>query len=158
MTTIILYGLVGLLLIVSAFKSKEKTKKALKIALLSTKKLLPSIIPMMIFIGIILSVLKPETISLILGERSGFLGVVFGLIIGSIAFLPGFVAFPLGQNLLSHGGGYPQIAAFVSSLMSVGFVSLGMEIKYFGKKSAILRNLLAVLGSIVFAIIMWRFF
>lgn len=156
MTSYILYGVVIVLLIISAILDRSKTKKALKIGYNSLKKLIPSIVPMMIFIGIILAVLSPSTISLILGEQAGFLGVVLGLVIGSIAFMPSFVAFPLGANLLEHGAGYPQIATFISSLMSVGFISLGLEIKYFGKKSAILRNILGVIASVVFALIIWR--
>jgi uncharacterized membrane protein YraQ (UPF0718 family) len=93
---------------------------------------------------------------MILGEESGVLGVLIALVIGSITFMPSFVAFPLGANLLSHGAGYPQIAAFISSLMAVGFVSLGLEIQYFGKSSALLRNLFAIVASIVFTIIVWR--
>jgi len=156
MSTIALYGVVAILLIISAIKDKKKTKKAFMIGYKSFVKLLPAIIPMMIFIGIILAVFSPSTISLILGEKSGVFGVITGLVVGSIAFMPGFVAFPLGANLLTHGAGYPQIAAFVSSLMAVGLVSIGMEIKYFGKRTAILRNTLGLVASLVFAIIVWK--
>lgn len=123
---------------------------------MSLKKLLPVLIPMLLFIGIIMSAISPEFISLILGEKSGFWGVLLGLSIGSIAFLPAFVAFPLGANLLSHGAGYPQIAAFISSLMAVGISSLGVEIKYFGKRTAIYRNVLGLIASAIFALIIWR--
>ena len=105
MTSYILYGLVIVLLMISAILDMSKTKKAIKIGFNSFKKLMPAIVPMMIFIGIILAVLSPGTISLILGEQSGAFGVLLGLIIGSIAFMPSFVAFPLGANLLTHGAG-----------------------------------------------------
>lgn len=156
MTTIIIYSTVTLLVIISFIKSPQKTKKAFKIGFNAFKKLLPSIIPMMIGIGIVLSLLSPDTISAILGEKSGLLGVLIGLGIGSVAFMPSFVAFPLGANLLTHGAGYPQIAAFISSLMAVGFMSLGLEIQYFGKKVALIRNLTALTASIVFVIVIWR--
>jgi hypothetical protein len=42
--------------------------------------------------------------------------------------------------LMREGAGATQIAAFVSSLMMVGIVTLPMEMKYFGKRAAILRN------------------
>jgi uncharacterized membrane protein YraQ (UPF0718 family) len=134
----------------------KKTKKALKIGFNSFAKLMPSIVPLMIFIGITLAVVSPHTISLILGENSGILGVLLALTLGSVAFMPSFVAFPLGANLLTHGAGYPQIAAFISSLMAVGIISIGVEIKYFGKKSSILRNLSGVVASILFSLIVWR--
>lgn len=156
MTGYIIYITVGTLYGLSFLKDKQKTKKAIKIGFNSFKKLLPALIPMMIAIGIVLSVLSPETVSSILGEKSGALGVVLGLIIGSVTFMPSFVAFPLGANLLNHGAGYPQIAGFVSSLMAVGLVSLSLEIKYFGKKAAIFRNITAFIASIVFVLIIWR--
>lgn len=155
MASYIIYGLVLVSLIISAFADMGKTKEAVKIGYKTFKKLLPSLIPMMIFIGIILAVLGPRTISLVLGEQSGIFGVIVGLVIGAITFMPSFVAFPLGASLLTHGAGYPQIAAFISSLMGVGFASLGLEMQYFGKKSAILRNLLASVASIIFALIIW---
>lgn len=156
MTNYILYGIVLIFLIISAILDIQKTKKAIKIGFKSFSKLMPSLIPLMLFIGIILATLSPETISLILGEKSGIFGVILALVVGSFTFMPSFVAFPLGANLLSHGAGYPQIAAFISSLMAVGFMSIGLEIQYFGKKSAILRNISGVIASIIFSIIVWR--
>jgi len=154
-STVFLYGLVALLFIISWFKDPQKSKKALKIGWKSFSKLIPTLIPVMVGIGIILSLLNPEAVSVILGEKSGVLGMLLGIFIGSVAFMPGFVAFPLGATLLSHGAGYPQIAGFVSSLMAVGIVSLSAEIKYFGKKSAILRNLTALVAVFIFVLIVW---
>lgn len=156
MTTSIFYIVVGILTITSFLKDRNKTKKAIKIGFNSFKKLLPSIIPMMIGIGLILSILSPDTVSQLLGEKSGIWGTILAMIIGSVAFMPSFVAFPLGANLLSHGAGFPQIAGFISSLMAVGVVSLGLEIKYFGKTTAILRNLTALTASFVFVLLVWR--
>jgi len=45
-----------------------------------------------------------------------------------------------------------QIGAFVSSLMMVGVVTIPVEIQYFGKKVAILRNVFAYLFSFIVAI------
>ena len=156
MSTYIFYGLVSILFIASWLKGKNKSKKAIKIAWNAFKKLMPSMIPIMIGIGIILAILSPEAVSAILGEKSGLIGVILGIFIGSVAFMPGFVAFPLGATLLQHGAGYPQIAGFVSSLMAVGFVSLGLEIKYFGKRAALIRNFTALLASTIFVAIIWR--
>lgn len=156
MSTFVFYGVVTIMFITSWFKDKEKSKKSIKIAWKAFKKLMPSMIPIMIGIGIILAFLSPDAVSAILGEKSGLFGVFLGILIGSVAFMPGFVAFPLGATLLDHGAGYPQIAGFISSLMAVGFVSLGLEIKYFGKKAALIRNFTALVASAVFVVIIWR--
>lgn len=44
-----------------------------------------------------------------------------------------------------------QIAAFISSLMMVGIVTLPVEMRYFGKRLAIMRNVLAFFFSFVVA-------
>lgn len=151
-----LYISAFLFLIVSYLKDKRKTKMALLKAWKSFSNLLPEVLSVMMFAGITLAVLSPDTISKLIGSESGFSGIVLSLTAGSIALIPGFVAFPLGAALLDGGAGYAQIAAFVSSLMAVGIVTLPLEIKYFNKRIALLRNSFALLVSMVFTIVIWR--
>lgn len=155
MDSLFLYVFSFSLLLLSLIKDKQKTKKALLKSYKSFMKLLPSVIPMMLFIGISMTIINPNLITKLLGYNSGVFGVSIGLILGSITLLPGFVAFPLGANLLKHGAGYPQIAGFISSLMAVGIVTFPVEIKYFDKKTAIIRNSLGLIASIVFVLIVW---
>lgn len=155
MSSSVFYILVGVLSVISYFRDPGKTKRAYKIGFNAFVKLLPSVVPMMIGIGLILSIISPDVVSQLLGDKSGILGVVTGIAIGSVAFMPSFVAFPLGANLLTHGAGYPQIAGFISSLMAVGFVSFSLEAKYFGRMTALLRNGVAFVASIVFVVLIW---
>jgi len=104
-------------------------------------------------VGLLLAILNPQTISKIIGSESGWFGVLLAAIIGSITMIPGFVAFPTAAILLQNGAGHMQIAAFVSTLMMVGIVTLPVEIKYFGKKISILRNILAFFFSFIVALI-----
>ena len=152
--TIALYIIAFSALTVSFLKSKEKTKLALKKAWKAFENILPQFLSIIIIIGIMLAVLSPEQISHLLGSESGWLGVMFSAIIGSITLIPGFVAFPLAAALLKSGAGYMQIAAFVSTLMMVGIVTIPVEIKYFGKKATILRNCFAFCFSLVVALVM----
>lgn len=145
----ILYIVVIVWLIISFIKDKSKTKIALKKAWKSFENILPSVLAVLFLIGLILSVLDENTISRLLGEESGVLGMVIAAIIGSITLIPGFVAFPLAASLLQAGAGYAQIAMFISALMMVGIATLPLESKYFGKKIAIKRNLLALGAAIV---------
>lgn len=153
MFTSILYVLAIGLLIFSYLKDKKKTKIALKKAWKSFENILPQFLSILIIIGIMLAVLSPETISKLIGQQSGWIGMVISALIGSITLIPGFVAFPLVAALLKNGAGLMQIAVFISTLMMVGFVTLPLEIEYFGKKAAILRNSLAFLFSFIVAII-----
>ena len=45
-----------------------------------------------------------------------------------------------GTELLESGAAMPQVAGFLVTLMSVGFVYLALESKLFSRKSALLRN------------------
>lgn len=153
MFTIILYVLVIGLLLLSFIKDKTKTKMALKKAWKSFENILPQFLSILIIIGIMLAVLSPEAISKLIGQQSGWIGMFIAALVGSITLIPGFVAFPLASALLKNGAGFMQIAVFISTLMMVGFVTLPLEINYFGKKAAILRNSLAFVFSFIVAIV-----
>lgn len=152
--TIALYIFAAASLAVSAIKSREKTALALKKAWKAFENILPQFLSILIIIGIMLATFTPRQISGLLGQESGFTGLLIAAMIGSITLIPGFVAFPLAAALLQSGAGYMQIAAFVSTLMMVGIVTLPLEIGYFGKKAAIARNLAAFLFSLALALVM----
>lgn len=148
-----LYIITIFFLILSYFKDKKKTMKALKKALKAFENILPQFLGVIVLVGILLAVFNPEIISGIIGNRSGWLGVLISGIIGAITLIPGFVAFPTAAMLLENGAGYMQIAAFISTLMMVGVITLPVEIKYFGKRLAVARNSIAFIFSFVVAYI-----
>lgn len=154
MFTKILYAIALVLLIISFFKSKTNTKLALKKAWKAFEGILPQLFTVLFIIGITLSVLDPALISKILGGESGMLGMFIGGVIGSLTLIPSFVAFPLAATLMNNGAGTVQIAAFVSTLMMVGVVTIPLEAKTFGMKASILRNSFSFVLSFVVAILM----
>ena len=109
MTSIILYGL-------------SKTKKALISALKSFENIMPQFLFIVVTVGILLAFLSADTISKIIGANSGFLGIILSAILGSITMMPTFVAFSLGNTLLSSGAGYAQVGTLVSTLFLVGLM------------------------------------
>jgi len=151
MDTYIFYGITIILLLISFFKDKKKTKMALKKAWKAFENILPEFLVVILLVGVMLAVLNTETITRIIGSDSGFLGVGIAAIVGAITLIPGFVAFPMAALLLQGGAGYMQIGAFVSTLMMVGIVTMPVEIKYFGRKVTILRNILAFIFSFIVA-------
>lgn len=104
-----------------------------------------------IFVGLLMAILDPKLIIKVIGDDSGFFGVVLASIVGSVTLIPGFVAFPTADLLLKGGAGYAQIGAFVSTLMMVGIVTMPVEVKYFGKKITIYRNVMAFVFSYIVA-------
>jgi len=154
MFTILLYTLAFVLLMYSYTKDKKKTKQALKKGYKAFTNILPEFLTVLLLIGLILSFLNTEIISKLIGSSSGILGILASSIIGAITLIPGFIAFPLAKALLDYGAGLVPIAAFVSSLMMVGVVTIPLEIKYFGKKATYTRNALAFIFSILIALTM----
>ncbi len=122
-------------------------KKAIK----AFENILPQFLVVFLLVAMAMSVLNNETISLILGKNSGAWGVLTASLVGAVTLIPGFVAFPAAAALLQGGAGATQIAAFVSSLMMVGVVTLPLEIQFFGKRAAFLRNILAYGFSLIAA-------
>lgn len=153
LSTIILYILAFVLLLISFIKDRHKTKIALKKGWMSFKKIMPILIPLFIIVGIILTIVTPDMIKSFLGEDSGALGILIALIVGSVSFLPPFVTYPLGAELIREGAGYPQVAALVTALMGVGFVYLFIESKFFGSKATFLRNGLALMAAAIVAVV-----
>ena len=149
MFTKVLYTAAILWLILSFFKDRTKTAAALTKAWRSFENILPSVLTVLILIGFILTLLDAENISKLLGSESGILGLCIAAAIGSVTLIPGFVAFPLAASLVSAGAGYAQIAIFISTLMMVGIVTFPLEAKYFGKSTALKRNILSLLVAMI---------
>ena len=153
MNSAFLYALTIILLIISFFKDKEKTKLSLKKAWKALENILPQFLVVILLVGVVLAFLNTEIISKIIGADSGWLGVILAAVVGSITLIPGFIAFSMSAMLLQGGAGYMQIGAFVSTLMMVGIITAPVEIKYFGVKSTVLRNSLAFIFSFLVAYI-----
>jgi uncharacterized membrane protein YraQ (UPF0718 family) len=142
-----MYIVATALFTVSILKDREKTKKALLKGLKAIEGILPQMLVVLVLIAVLLSVFDSDAISRFIGASSGVLGVFAAALVGAITLIPGFVAFPLAGELLRNGAGTLQIAAFVSTLMMVGVVTLPMEMQVFGRRAAIARNALAFIFS-----------
>lgn len=156
MTSIILYSLAIVSIIISFIKDKSKTKKSIILGLKSFENILPQFLFIIISVGILLSFLTTYTISKILGNSSGFIGIIIADIMGAITMMPTFVAFSLGNTLLLNGAGYAQVGTLVSSLVLIGLMTFPLEVKYIGKRAALLRNIIAFIFSIIVGIILGR--
>lgn len=154
MTTYILYTLAAVMCFISYLKNKEKTKNALIKACKSMENIMPQFLSIVVIVGLMLAFVDTNTISNLIGNESGFLGVLFSAIVGSIVMVPTFVAFSTANTLLNSGAGYAQVAALVSTLTFVGIMTFTLESKYIGKKATFYRNLFAFLFSFVVAFFM----
>ncbi len=144
-------------LAISLFKSKEKTKLGLKSAFKSLIGMMPYVIIIILGIGVMQGFLSKEIISSLLGENSGFLGVILAGFLGAILYIPALVSFPLTASLIDSGASIMAAAAFITTLTMVGFITLPLEKKELGKKFALLRNLLSFIIAIIIAVLIGVF-
>ena len=153
-TIITIYSLLGVCLIASLIKSREKTKKAFKIAGKALLKTAPSLLAVLGIVGLTLGILTPETITKLVGAEAGFIATVFASLIGAVTLIPSLVAFPLAGSLMRSGATVMTISAFITTLVMVGVVTAPMEIKVLGKKFTLLRNGLGFGAALIIAAIM----
>ena len=109
--------------IISFFQNRTKTSKAFHIAWKKFRAISSAFLMMLIFISILLYLIPNELIMQYLGGSGQFNGIFIALFFGSVAIMPGFVAFPLCGILLQKGVSYAVLAAFTTSLMLVGVVT-----------------------------------
>ncbi|MCF7942204.1 MAG: permease [Spirochaetia bacterium] len=147
----ILYIVTILMLILSYRRDAGRTKKALQKSWNAFSAILPQFLVVILLVGVMLTLMDADTILAILGSDSRWFGVLLAAVVGAVTLIPGFVAFPTAAMLLQGGAGYMQIAAFISTLMMVGIMTLPVEISYFGKRLALYRNLMAFAFSFLVA-------
>ncbi len=149
----VLYIIVALALLVSVLINRKKTLLALKIAVRKFLKTLPVVAVFIIAVAVFLFFFPEERIAAMLGEKNSFAGLAAASALGSVAFVPGFVVFPLCGLLRSQGVSYTMLSAFTTTLMMVGILSFGVEQDTLGTKLAVARNIAAFIMSLLVALI-----
>ncbi len=150
-TTIALISLAVFLLLWSSIKDKDKTKKSLKLSGNRLKGIGVEIISILALIGLFLTLVPPGTIRTILGDTSLPIATLLAAGFGTVTLIPAFVAFPLAASLVDQGAHLVSMAAFITTLTMVGFITAPIEIEYFGKRFTLIRNVLSFLAAIFIA-------
>lgn len=120
-------------------------------------KLLPVLLFMLALVSIVLFLLPEKTLVKYMGEESGIAGWVIAALFGSVALIPGFIAYPLCGILVKSGVTYSIIAVFITTLMMTGFLTLPLEAKFFGWKVSLIRNLISLAAALMIGLIMGFF-
>jgi len=147
-------GLVYLLIITLVYAvllavSPSRTRQSLAVAGRSLWRLLPLLLAVFGLIGLFQVYLPPEVIEQRLGAASGWSALFGGGLLGAVAIGPPVAAFPLAGSLLSAGAWPPAIATFIVSWVSVGVVTLPVEMEVFGLRFALARNGISFVAALV---------
>jgi uncharacterized membrane protein YraQ (UPF0718 family) len=138
----------------SAIADRYRTWEGVRRGLNMLRNLLPQFLLLVVLVSVFLGLIPRDTLAHMLGGESGALGVLLAAGLGSVTLIPGPIAFPLAGRLLDGGVGYTVLAVFITTLMMVGVVTFPVERKYFGTQTALLRNLLSLVGALFVGIIM----
>jgi uncharacterized membrane protein YraQ (UPF0718 family) len=142
-----------ILLVVSFIFSRQKTLMGLKKGWNMFRNILVPFLNILILVSIALYLIPPSIINQYLGTDSGPIGLAIAAVVGSITLIPGFIAYPIAKGLITQGASYTVVATFMTTLMMVGVVTLPLEIKYFGRRAAITRNLLNFAAAIIIGLV-----
>ena len=151
---IILIIITTVALSASLIASRQKTLAALKVARKRFMKILPAFLGMMVLFSVTITLLPADVVGVLLGKESRWAGLLFGSITGSLTLMPGFIAFPLCGALLKQGVPHMVLAAFSTTLMSVGVLTAPLERQYFGWPVTIIRNAISLLIALAVAVVM----
>ena len=139
--------------VVSFILDREKTISGFKKGLKMFKNIVIPFLNILILVSLLLFIVPPNLIVKYLGAGSGAIGFIIAAAVGSITLIPGFISYPIASGLLKQGAVYSTVAVFMTTLMMVGVVTLPLESKYFGKRVAILRNLLNLGAAIIIGLL-----
>ena len=153
-----LYIVAGIALLFSLIFSREKTARSLKIAARRFARILPAFLLMIVLISVVLYLIPDEIISRYLGSDNKFAAMALASLLGSVIVMPGFIAFPLAGVLVQKGVAYMVVAAFTTTLMMVGVLTVPIEKAYFGLKVTVIRNIISFFIALVVAVVIGLFF
>ena len=135
----------------SLIADRGRTGTALQRALRLLWSIVPSLVGALALVSLVLAAVTPAMLHRFLAS-AGLAPFLAALGIGSITLMPGFIAYPLAATLRQSGASNAVLAAFVTSLMMVGVLTLPIEARFFGWRLALLRNALALGAAVVIAI------
>jgi uncharacterized membrane protein YraQ (UPF0718 family) len=148
-----LWIVTGIALLISFCKNRGKTIGALKMATKRLWKITPLFLSVMAIFSFFITAVQKSFIQETIGADSGITGLLLSLGIGSLAFMPGFIAFPLCAMLKTQGIPFYILAGFSVALMNVGILSFPLQKQYLGWKVAVVRNVTGFLAALLIAII-----
>ena len=149
----LLLGLTFLFLTVSFILDKRKTGEGINRGMKMFFGIFPAVLNVLLFVSIFFTLVPQERISLWLGQGNNTLAFFAAALMGSVAMIPGFIAYPLGAILVKKGVSYGVVAVFITTLMMVGVLTLPVEMRYFGKRVSLLRNGLSFFGALLIGFI-----
>ena len=133
-------------------QNKIQNKPTIKKAFINSTKSFISILPMIIavtgLIGLFQVYITAEMLSSLFGY-SEFLDTLVGTLVGAISSGNGAISYVVAQGLQDQGVSLYALSAFILAWVTLGFVQLPAEASVFGVRFTIVRNILALISTIL---------
>lgn len=112
------------------------------------------VLPVIFLLTVVIEALVPKAMIMRgFGEKSGFVGNLLALLLGSISAGPIYAAFPISKTLLGKGASISNIVIILSAWAVIKVPMLANEAKFLGVNFMIVRWVLTVLAIFVMAYI-----
>lgn len=155
LTVFIYLSLAITLLVISFFKDRQKTRLALKASAKTFSSLFPLLLFVFVLMGLSQAYVSRETIANILGGSNLIGGILMGALIGCVALIAPPAIFPVGGYLYQNGAHYGAVAALIVTAILIGVTTLPVEIRTFGWRFTLARNLVTYLLACFIGLSMW---
>lgn len=132
----------GTLLVISTLKDRQKTKKALFVTLRTMLTVFPVLFLVFTLMGLMGAFVPKHVIATWLGSGSGLVSILLGEVIGAVALILPAAVFPFAGFLRDQGANYGALLGFIMTAILIGISSLPLEIKIFGLRFTVVRNVL----------------
>ena len=127
----------------------------MKEAFLKTIKNISSSLPIMLGVLLLVNLINPFLENYYTKIFSGnyFFDPLIGALIGSVSFGMPATSYIVGGELLKDGVSLLAVTAFILTWSTVGLAMLPLEAKYFGKRFAIVRNIVNFVFALIIAVL-----
>jgi len=115
------------------------------------------VLPVIFLLTVVIEALVPkEWIIKHFGEKSGLLGNLLSLVLGSISAGPIYAAFPISKMLMTKGASVANIVIILSSWAVIKVPMLANEAKFLGVSFMSIRWVLTVVAILIMAWLMGK--
>lgn len=115
------------------------------------KRIIPYILGMLLLVSLSIVLIPSSFYVRVFSPGREILNLFFGTVLGSIAMGNPVVGYVIGGELLNQGVSLVAVTAFILAWVGVGLIQLPMESMFFGKRFAIIRNVISFIAVMIIA-------
>lgn len=138
-----------LVLIILSFFSKSILTQTINTATSSILQMLSVLPPVMILLGLMDVWIPREQLIKYMGNKSGIIGILLSILIGSIAAGPMYASFPFTAVLIKKGAKFSNIIIFMNAWCLTKVSTLLFEFSALGYKFTLARLLIDIPGVLI---------